>query len=219
MAAIVAAYIGKLLLEPERIRTAASAVEAGASVEGSVASMVQAVDRSVVCGIELSNATKYFLKAEGYFPAWGQVKTPPVSASPGMKEAIIAQKTFGTTTGTTGVVVWKVGDTSTRLVIMWSIPWNHNHHDNVLAVGFKEGEVKLENELYREMYYEKETWFQRHEYSKDGSCQPVEIIHKTKCFKIHGTMGTDHKCEVRVECLPLTKGVVAESLKSVVFDY
>lgn len=200
------------LLSEEGISAAASAVGVGPSVAGSVDSMVQSVDQSVVCGIELSNVTKYILETEGYYAAWGHVKTPPVSVSPGIKEAMVACKGKNTLSGTTGVAVWKIVGTNTRLVIMWSIPWSHNRHSNMLAVGFQEGEVNLENEQYREMYYEEETWFQRQGYTKDGSCRPVEVSHKNKHFKIRGTMGTDYKCEVKVEFLPLTKDDVAKSL-------
>ena len=214
----VATALAASLLSVEGISAIASAVTTGASVAGTVASMVQTVNRSVVCGIELSNSTKYFLEFEGYFASWGHVKTPSFSVSPGKKEAMIAYKSKYSTTGTTGVAVWKVGDTDTRVIIMWSIPWNHNHHNNVLAVGFKEGKIILENKHYREMYYEKESWFRRQEYTKDIMCQSVEMSHKNMTFKVQGTMGTGDKCEVKVEFLPLTKDTVAEGLRRIVFN-
>ena len=213
MALVVPAALPDALTD-ESINTTAKAVEAGNSVQGStIASMVMEVNRSVVCGIELSNVTMHFLKTEGYFAAWGNIKTPPASVSPGVKEAMVAYKSTSTPTGTTGFAVWKIGDTDIRLVIMWSIPWFRTAYGNVLAVGFKEGEVKLENDLYREMYFEDQTWFQRRRYAKDGDCRPVEIFCKNEKFKSQGMMGTDDKCEVKVELLPLTKDAVAEKLR------
>ena len=205
------------VLTVEKVSAFAAATSTGSSIIGTVHSMVHSNQKSVVIGLEVSNATKYFLKSEGFFVAWGKVETPPVSILPGIKEVIIAHKSIGTATGTTGFAVWKVGDTEIRLVVMWSIPWNHNHHENVLALGFKEGEVKLSNDTYYEMYYGAQTWFKRQGYS--SVAQPVEMTHDNKEFLVQGNMGTDSKCKAKVEFLPLTKDMVAECLRNVVFDY
>ena len=168
--------------------------------------------------MELSNSTEYYLSSEGYYPAWGYVESPPVGVSPGKKSGFVARKTSFAATGTTGVAVWRIGDTSTRLVVMWSAPWNHNHHRNVLAVGFKENTVSLNTNIYKEMYYDKhEKWFSRRQYNKDKGCPTVTMKHSSGDFKVTGSMGTSHKCEAKIELLPLRMDVAADSLRSVVF--
>ena len=182
---------------------------------GTIGSMA---DFQVVVEVEVSNATKYYLSSEGYFVAWGHVKSPPVGVNPGKKGEFIAHKSGGATTGTTGVAVWKIGDTSTRLVVLWSAPWNHNHHSNMLAVGLKEGSVTPNNSLYKEMYYESETWFSRRGYNNSEHCVPVTKTHSSEGFKVKGSMGTSHKTDAKVELLPLREDVVADSVRSVVFE-
>ena len=159
----------------------------------------------MVVGVELSNSTEYYLSSEGYYPAWGYVESPPVGVSPGKKSGFVARKTSFTATGTTGVAVWRIGDTSTRLVVMWSAPWNHNHYSNVLAVGFKENTVSLNGNIYKEMYYGHETWFSRRHYMNNQCCPTVAMEHSLTSggFKVTGSMGTSHKCEAKVELWPL----------------
>lgn len=205
-------------LAPEVLSSIASAVDAGASVVGTIQNMVERTDRTVACGVEISNSTMYLLEAEGYYSSWGYVNDPPPSVNPGKKEAFVGFKNRSTTTGTTGVAVWKVGNTDTRLLVMWSIPWNHNHHSNVLALGLKEGKVKLKNKTYREMYYDSEPWFYRKEFFNDKHCTPVKITHKSHQFRVQGNMGTTHKTRAIVEFLPLVEGVIAPNLKNARFD-
>ena len=58
----------------------------------------------------------------------------------GEAEACRARKTGGFATGTWGTVSWDVNGKE-RIVIMWSAPFNHNHHTNVLAVGTTDTET------------------------------------------------------------------------------
>lgn len=211
----ILAAMGQATLTPDAVSAIAGAVGKGSSVLGTVHNMVQGIERTVVCGVEISNSTRYFLKTEGYYTIWGYVDIPPVSVSPGLKEAFVGYKNSLTTTGTTGVAVWKVGDTNTRLLVMWSIPWNHNHHSNVLALGFQEGRVHLDNETYYEMYYDCEPWFCRRSFVNATHCTPVDIMHVKRSCRVQGSMGTTHKTQAMVNFLPLVEDAVAPNLKNV----
>ena len=41
----------------------------------------------------------------------------------------------GTATGTCGTVSWQIEHLDTRLIVMWSVPFNFNLHDSYFAVG------------------------------------------------------------------------------------
>ena len=170
------------------------------------------ISRSVVCGIELFNATKYILTTEGYFAEKGRVKSPPVSIYPGMKEVIVTYKSDPSIFGTSGVAAWKIEGcanvSDTHLAIMWNVPWSLiSHSGNTLAVGFKQGSISNVKVLYQKLSQHRANDpsidYERWTYNNGKKCQPVEVS-LADCFKIQGTMGTDEKCEVKIKFLPLT---------------
>lgn len=201
-----------MALTCEAIAAISAAVSAGTSV---AQGMVAGCNHSIVAGIEVANCTKYQLEVLGYKVTWGQIQVPPTSVNPGRKEALLGHQTGACTTGTTGVAAWKVGDTGMNLVIMWSAPYNFNHHDNVLAIGFSTGTITLDKETVYEMYEKDETWFERKAFNCGASA--ITINSRSGRFRAVGIMGSAHKCEAKIEFQPLMVDDVAESLKSVVY--
>ena len=128
---------------------------------------------------------------------------------------MVARKSALTWTGSCGVAVWRIGETQKRLVIMWGVPW---WASNTLSIGITEGKVEPGKEVYDEMYCEEDgdTWFKCQAYAKDQYAPPVVKKDKSIKYMVQGTMGTEGKCTATVQLLPLTKDMVAESLKHVV---
>ncbi|XP_076083903.1 tereporin-Ca1-like [Mytilus galloprovincialis] len=80
---------------------------------------IQAVNYSVVFGIEIKNSTTHNLHSPKTTIHWGYLLSPPpTSIGPDERGSFIAHKFFGTATGTTGVVSYLVGDTDSRMVVM-----------------------------------------------------------------------------------------------------
>ena len=160
------------------------------------------LDFSVVAKVKVFNGTKSTLSADGYYPAWGQIEQQVASIHPSASpsdrtEAIIGQKTTLLTAGTTGVAAWKIKGIHTRLIVMWSIPWCHAIYSNVLAVGLTTTKASLDNDLYKMMYNESNSWFQKAKYKKGNKCESVRFA--TENFKVTGIMGTTCNTTVYVD--------------------
>ena len=61
----------------------------------------------------------------------------------------------GTATGTCGTVSWQIEHLDTRLIVMWSVPFNFNIHDSYFAVGmiFNRGRFTSSSYWFNQMYY------------------------------------------------------------------
>jgi hypothetical protein len=61
----------------------------------------------------------------------------------------------GTATGTCGTVSWQIEHLDTRLIVMWSVPFNYNIHDSYFAVGmiFNRGRFTSSSYWFNQMYY------------------------------------------------------------------
>ena len=61
----------------------------------------------------------------------------------------------GTATGTCGTVSWQIEHLDTRLIVMWSVPFNLNIHDSYFAVGmiFNRGRFTSSSYWFNQMYY------------------------------------------------------------------
>lgn len=175
------------------------ALSTGTTTALSVCTAINGQNYKVVVGAEIFNHTKYLLTMESFYTVWGHLEKPPVNIEPETNEIFVARKTAYTTTGSTVVAVWKIEDGSnTRMVVMWSAPWNQTFHPNVLSMGFKSEEVRADKELYKEMYKENsDTWYCKKNYSNTAVCEQA----RKNCerYKLHGSMGTSHKCEAKIE--------------------
>ena len=61
----------------------------------------------------------------------------------------------GTATGTCGTISWQIEHLDTRLIVMWSVPFNFNIHDSYFAVGmiFNRGRFTSSSYWFNQMYY------------------------------------------------------------------
>ncbi|VDI29983.1 Hypothetical predicted protein [Mytilus galloprovincialis] len=158
-------------------------------------SIIQALNYSVVCGIEIKNSTQYVLHSPKTTVEWGYLLSPPpTSIKPEEKGSFIGHKNSASATGTTGVVSYMIGTTKLRMVVMWASPYNFDFYENYLAVGF---DVNHDKEIYNLMYYGEGRDYQ---FSRDSYYRNCNAVQKTKdCFTIHGIMGTSHKSKVVIE--------------------
>ncbi|XP_060074368.1 tereporin-Ca1-like [Ylistrum balloti] len=191
-----------------------AAVSAGSSLAGTtVSALTSSGGYSVACGIETANWTKYTLEKPMAFNDGGLIKTPPIDILPGVKEAMITHKTGGTATGTYGSVSWVVNDR--RVVVMWSVPFNHDYYQNWLGVGLtKPGKTKHDKSWYKTMYYQSNTSelsFIRKKFYTDVN--PVTISDED--FEVEGTIGSTHIADAHIVVRPRNEKDYAPSLLKV----
>lgn len=78
-----------------------------------------------------------------------------------MTECCTFTKSSSSATGAIGVLMYDLigrsqgGGAAESLAIMFSVPWDYNLYKNWFAVGLYKPERGCNNELYKEMYYEK----------------------------------------------------------------
>ncbi|XP_069134263.1 tereporin-Ca1-like [Argopecten irradians] len=178
-----------------------AAIAAGSSLAGTtVSALTSSGGYSVACGIETSNWTKYILEKPKAINDGGLIKTPPMNVLPGVKEAMITHKIGGTATGTYGSVSWVIKDR--RVVVMWSVPFNHDYYTNWLAVGItKPGYKQHDENWYNTMYYESNTpvlEFRRKQFYNDVN--PVTFPDGE--FEVEGNMGSTHISNVHITVKP-----------------
>ncbi|XP_072043008.1 tereporin-Ca1-like [Amphiura filiformis] len=138
---------------------AAAASTAMAGMAGANALMDTSYRVSV--GIEVENWTKFRLTDAIATPYSGQINKPPSEILPGNKGPMAARKSHTVACGSVGTVSWKIETGNSRqdrrLIVMWSMPFNHDHYDNILAVGItKPGRADIEegHGWYKFMYYD-----------------------------------------------------------------
>ncbi|CAG2242151.1 unnamed protein product [Mytilus edulis] len=163
-------------------------------------SVIQTLNYTIVCGIEIKNSTKYTLHLPKTTVQWGFLLSPPTTAiKSGGKGHFIGHKHSAGVTGTTGVVSYLIGEFDLRMVIMWSAPYNFDFFDNRLAVGFINS--KEDGDIYNRMYYGIDKEFARNNYCR--SCNAIS--NERDGFIIQGIMGTSHKSKVEVELSEIVK--------------
>lgn len=87
-----------------------------------------------------------------------------------------------------------VGDTDSRMVVMWSAPFYFDFYDNVLAVDFSKYHDK---DIYHRMYDEEG---EDEQFSRDKYLNTCNVVKKTKDnITVEGIMGTAHKSKVAVD--------------------
>lgn len=119
---------------------------------------------------------------------------------------MIVHKSSGVASGSFGSVSWLVG--KERVIIMWSLPFNFNHHSNYLAVGVIKGEHTVD--WTNTMYY-KSGDFVRQEYYRSS---PM-ISYLGKTVYVEANMGTGHKAVIRVAVYPQNYDDMEPSIKEI----
>nr|AXL95382.1 conoporin [Conus ermineus] len=130
--------------------------------------------------------------------------TNPVAILPGKREAFAVRMPSSGRKGVYGTVSWELIKANRRFVLMWSAPYDFNHHSNWLGLGMTgEGlvDVAAGNTWFDQMYYN----------SSNASLKFVRkkfyynvdpFIYSNEKFEAEGEMTNGHKVWVRVIVRP-----------------
>ena len=127
----------------------------------------------------------------------------------GTKQAFLA-------TGCVGTNSWEIENTGNILVVMYSVPFDHNLYSNWCGVGIFKKQDSISH-LFDTMYYEKETTcFARKEFKAVSN----QLVFKFgERWLIKAQMGTGHTPEIQVGFYPCEKKNVAADLMPLLFEW
>ncbi|KAK7102359.1 hypothetical protein V1264_020589 [Littorina saxatilis] len=193
---------------------AASAISSGTSLAGTSTHTLMQDGYRVTVGIEVENWTRFHLSRPHVQLKGGALSMAPSLIVPAAREVMIARKTSGTATGSCGTVSWLIQDVGRRLVIMWSAPFNFNHHSNWVGVGITApGNIDhpADDSWFDQMYYadsSEELSFERREYYAD--VRPV--VFRDIDFELEVIMSSDHKALIKVIFRPVNMDNLAPNI-------
>ena len=104
----------------------------------------------------------------------------------------------GTATGTCGTVSWQIEHLDTRLIVMWSVPFNYNIHDSYFAVGmiFNRGRFTSSSYWFNQMYYSEKGPYKRGHGGQNITFENSAIV-------VHATMEpTTYHPTLNISVLP-----------------
>jgi len=163
----------------------------------------QNIDSEVKFLLEVSNVTKWILWPGECYIHWGYIPSPPTVILPGEKASITGHNEEGHyagdpnhnlyATGVTGVVSWKIGKTSKKLAIMYSMPFNWKQWKNKLGIAIVDENQKIDKAFCRRMIVEEDLASTREFH---GLIKPIKVT--SDKFQVSGTMGTSHHCEIKI---------------------
>lgn len=136
----------------------------------------------------------------------GYVQCPPSDLLPGYIEAISGHKIGITATGCEGTISWSIPCTNQMLVVLYSVPFNHDLYKNWLAFGIfdKESTTDYFSKMYQKIEPNK---FASKMFYEDVS--PIKFINDD--FIIKGQMGSNHKPIIQIKILPTRSENLASS--------
>ena len=171
--------------------TVVGALTVGRSV-ASTAKAFAAFDYNVTFQLIVENFTNQQLDIFETHVHGGYISEAPQPVSPGTKEALAGHKTGYTATGCEGTVSWKIGNTSRMLVVMYSVPYDHNFHSNWCGTGvFTEQDT---SGFFEKMYNDNEIGFKRKEFYHN-----IEgLSYKDLDYSVHASMDSSHKPTIEV---------------------
>ncbi|KAK7495273.1 hypothetical protein BaRGS_00013455 [Batillaria attramentaria] len=203
-------------LDPATISAAASAIIAGSSIAGTSINGLMGDGYRVTCAIVVENWTKYPLTLPNVRLTGGFLSKPPRAILPSKREAMVARKTAHTATGSYGTVSWLIQGLNRRVFVMWSAPFNFDHHHNWMGVGLsRSGYVShpYGSEVFDQMYYgnsDSNIGFTRDEYYYHSD----PAIYSDSDIEVVGTMGTTHKAEVHIIVRPKREQDLADAIRA-----
>ncbi|XP_055350919.1 tereporin-Ca1-like [Paramacrobiotus metropolitanus] len=151
--------------------------------------------------LKVVNNTRWMLQLEKCYINYGKVEAIFDQVRPGQSAVMKVHKTSYLATGSSGTLAWTVVNENKSIVVMWSLPFNHDFSHNVLAVGIRSNNGNNENNgntsnTFREMYSENEqSYFRRKEFY--SVIDPVE--HMDNRVKVRGRMGNAHKTDIIID--------------------
>ena len=130
------------------------------------------------------------------------------TVKPGYSEVMSMRKRSNLTSGTSGVAIWKIGETSKKLYVMWSIPFDHNIHKNWLAVMVSDDEDirnrvqhDRDADLAKDMYNQKDEKIKKLTEIKEfrHENQDALVYDKDNDLYITATMENGSRCLISVD--------------------
>jgi len=143
--------------------------------------------------LTVENCTTKRLDPQGNTVESGLVSRAQVAVTPGMTEGMAGRKTAGAACGCVGTVSWKIGDTNRKLVVMYSVPFNHDYYSNVCAAGIFALNATIDFDM---MYYKSENGFKRKDFWKDLTALTYD---KDSMFVVTASMGSNHRPHIKVQ--------------------
>lgn len=120
------------------------------------------VDRKRSVTIEISNVTKNYclINPRVYLDNGESYNPPQPTVRPQMTEVCTFTKSSAKATGSVGVLTYDLLEKSQNdfietVAIMFSVPWDYNLYKNWFGVGIYPKGRNCDNNLFKEMYYEK----------------------------------------------------------------
>uniref|UniRef100_A0AAY5EFN9 Uncharacterized protein n=2 Tax=Electrophorus electricus TaxID=8005 RepID=A0AAY5EFN9_ELEEL len=148
--------------------------------------------------IQINNQSAiYTLKHPRVFTSSGYpLSPPPPTIARNSIGACTFTKTSSSFRGSVGVLTYQILDieahTPGKLVIMFSVPFDYNMYENWFALGIFEENITCDQDLFRQMYYEKGSFTR----SKGTG---NEISYSQKNLQVKGTMSPAGKSIMKVE--------------------
>lgn len=170
-------------------------IRAGASVAGGNAAF-KGFTYSVCFKLELENYTSFELIAYTNYVDKGQVPNLPTNVKPGEMELMAGHKSGWTPTGVEGIATWSIGDTGKLISVMYSLPYNFNHHMNKLAVGIHNKIDVSTKDLFQKMEGGTEEHFERKAFYYDT--KSLTYSDDENRFTVVGIMGKEHRCTIKI---------------------
>ncbi|KAL6478454.1 hypothetical protein MHYP_G00142890 [Metynnis hypsauchen] len=151
------------IYEPHKacsIMAVALAIIDGVSLSGtSVEQISQSINTGRNVTIEITNySNKFTLTNPRTYTYSGYCYHPPQpTIGKMMREACSFSKTSHTACGSVGVLTYQIRSNEEKhvgdLAIMFSVPFDYNHYENMFALGIYEPNKACDDSLYNEMYY------------------------------------------------------------------
>lgn len=147
--------------------------------------------------VEIENFSNTTLRLIESHVVSGNMRIPANSVAPWTKEAVSGAHTAAAATGAIATIVWRIGfESAQKLAIMFSVPYNHNWFENVLAIGLTTEALPQKYALYDQMYYgNNKKFFARKGYYHDTT--PIKVV-GSHGFSVTGSMGTSHKPKIQI---------------------
>lgn len=187
------------------------------------ADLMGKIKANVGVAIQIENWTKFPLLNPEVRLYKGNIVTPPGQIAPGSRDAIALEKGGGCN-GTFGTISWLISmgseSASRRVVVMWYMPFNFNHHVNKLAVGITKPGVKSVHQDGNAWYYymaedAKKDVRHRFQYERRDFYWAVRTAEVSdELFEVQGTCGNTHVCEAKITILPKRNKDVAPNVLS-----
>jgi len=160
------------------------------------------IESNVKFMLEVNNMTKWRLWPDKTYIHWGSISSPPTFILSGEKGAISGHNTEGDydghyATGATGVVSWKIGDTGKKLAIMYTLPYQFKKLKNKLSIAIVDESQKINQKFCQRMITDTKLATLKVFYDE---IKPIDV--KSDKFHVIGTMGTSHRCEIKIVFMP-----------------